>query len=92
MFTKVNVPILGLVQNMSSYSCTNCGHVEHIFGSEGVKRLADEYKCEVIGDVPLNAGVRLKSDEGQPICLDAQSPAAGVFRLIGRNLLDKLKI
>lgn len=92
MFTKVNVPILGLVQNMSSYVCTKCGHVDHIFGSDGVQRLAREYKCDVIGDVPLNASVRAKSDDGQPICLDSQNPTADVFRSMTKKLIEKLKL
>jgi ATP-binding protein involved in chromosome partitioning len=92
MFTKVDVPILGLVQNMSSFVCTNCGHEHHLFGKEGVQRLADEYKCDVLCDVPLNVLVRETCDQGQPACLDAQNPVFPHFKLMATKLLDKLSL
>lgn len=91
MFTKVNVPILGLVQNMSSFECTKCGHIEHIFGEEGVQRLADEYKCDLLGNIPLNVDVRVKSDKGVPSILDPKSPVTPIFQQIARKLIDKFK-
>lgn len=92
MFTKVNVPILGLVQNMSSFTCTKCGNVDHVFGKSGVERLAKEYKCDILCDVPLNVNIQLKSDSGDPICLDKQNPLSQIFKEMGKNLLNKLNL
>jgi ATP-binding protein involved in chromosome partitioning len=56
MFEKVGVPILGIVENMAVHVCTNCGHVEHIFGADGGKKMAAEYNMDYLGALPLNHG------------------------------------
>ncbi|TTC14932.1 Iron-sulfur protein NUBPL [Bagarius yarrelli] len=67
MFRKVNVPVLGLVQNMSVFQCPKCSHQTHIFGSDGVKELACALGVEVLGDIPLHLKIRETSDKGQPM-------------------------
>src|SRR5213596_3567212 len=66
MFEKVGVPILGIVENMAVHVCEKCGHVEHIFGQEGGKRLAGEYKMDYLGALPLNLSIRVQADSGRP--------------------------
>ncbi|XP_067118546.1 iron-sulfur cluster transfer protein NUBPL isoform X2 [Centruroides vittatus] len=67
MFRKVEVPVLGIVQNMSLFLCPKCGHATHIFGKEGTKKLAEELKLEILGDIPLDITIRETSDLGHPI-------------------------
>ena len=69
MFQKVSVPILGMVQNMATHVCSNCGHEDPVFGSEGGDSLAKEYNAEVIADIPLSRQIRETSDAGLPIVL-----------------------
>ena len=66
MFEKVGVPILGIVENMAVHVCTNCGHVEHIFGEDGGKRMAAEYSMDYLGALPLNLRIRVQADSGRP--------------------------
>src|SRR6478735_5423350 len=66
MFEKVGVPILGIVENMAVHVCEQCGRVEHIFGEEGGKRLAAEYKMDYLGALPLNLSIRVQADSGRP--------------------------
>ncbi|KAG7510083.1 iron-sulfur protein NUBPL [Solea senegalensis] len=75
MFKKVNVPILGLVQNMSVFHCPKCQHQTHIFGSDGARQLAHTLGEEFLGDVPLHLNIRESSDRGQPVVVSCpQSP------------------
>jgi len=67
MFKTLNVPILGLVENMSTYLCPNCGHEEHIFGHGGVKSEAFKMGLPFLGEIPLDLKVRLSGDSGIPI-------------------------
>ncbi|KAL5483866.1 hypothetical protein EMCRGX_G020284 [Ephydatia muelleri] len=91
MFRKVDVPVLGVVQNMSCYVCPNCGHLSHIFGKDGVKRMADELGADLLGDVPLHLTIREGADTGKPIVVsDPQSPQAEAYKTIARRVLDKL--
>jgi ATP-binding protein involved in chromosome partitioning len=70
MFTKLNVPCLGLVQNMSSFICSKCEHEEHIFGEDGLKRLALEYPgIDLLNSIPLNKELREGSDSGRPLVI-----------------------
>ena len=66
MFEKVNVPVLGVVENMSVHVCGNCGHVEHLFGAGGGARMAAQYGVELLGELPLDARVREEADGGAP--------------------------
>lgn len=89
MFKKVNVNILGLVQNMSSFHCSNCGHVDHIFGEDGAKQLSEQIKAKFLGDVILNTDVRKASDMGQPISvLNESHVAAKAYKLICEQIIS----
>ncbi|EDV28038.1 uncharacterized protein TRIADDRAFT_20803, partial [Trichoplax adhaerens] len=91
MFRKVNVPILGLVQNMSSYQCPKCGHVSHIFGHDGAHAVADEMKIETIGDIPLTLRIRETSDHGTPITvLNPDSTEAEAYFQVAKKIINKL--
>ena len=89
MFQKVGVPILGVVENMSMHTCTNCGHSEAIFGSEGGDRLASEYAVEVIGRLPLDIKIREKTDSGNPVVASEADSAVAQAYL---DLADKVGV
>ncbi|XP_064616455.1 iron-sulfur cluster transfer protein NUBPL-like [Liolophura sinensis] len=91
MFRKVEVPVLGLVQNMSVYICPNCGHQEHIFGHGGGHRVAKDMGMDVLGDVPLHLSIRQTSDSGKPIVVsDPDSPQAMAYRSIADETIKRL--
>ncbi|CAO3588893.1 unnamed protein product [Absidia cylindrospora] len=93
MFKKVNVPILGMVQNMSLFICPNCEHESHIFGDNGALRMADTLKMPFLGDVPLHADICHLSDAGQPIVVSRpDSPFAAHYRAIASKIVDALPI
>jgi ATP-binding protein involved in chromosome partitioning len=77
MFEKVQIPVLGVIENMSTHVCSECGHEEHIFGQGGGKAMAKEYGLEFLVDVPLDVDIRLQADEGTPITLLAPDSVAG---------------
>jgi ATP-binding protein involved in chromosome partitioning len=66
MFEKVGVPILGIVENMAVHVCSQCGHVEHIFGADGGQRMAADYKMDYLGALPLDIQIRQQADSGNP--------------------------
>jgi ATP-binding protein involved in chromosome partitioning len=66
MFEKVAVPVLGIVENMSVHVCSNCGHVDHIFGAGGGARMAEQYGVRLLGELPLDARIREEADSGRP--------------------------
>ena len=66
MFEKVSVPVLGIIENMSLHVCSNCGHVDHIFGAGGGARLAAEFGVTLLGELPLDAAIREQADGGRP--------------------------
>jgi len=66
MFYKVNIPVLGIVENMAVHSCSQCGHQEHIFGEGGGQKVASEYQTEVLGSLPLSLDIREQMDSGKP--------------------------
>jgi len=87
MFEKVGVPILGIVENMAVHVCSNCGHVEHIFGADGGKRMATEYGMEYLGALPLNMQIRLQADSGKPtVVSDPDSEVAGLYKAVARKV------
>lgn len=80
MFRKVSVPILGIIENMSTHVCSNCGHEEPIFGSGGGEKMAEDFGVELLGQLPLNARIREQTDSGKPtVVADPGSPAAAAF-------------
>jgi ATP-binding protein involved in chromosome partitioning len=86
MFEKVNVPVLGVVENMSVHVCRQCGHVEHLFGAGGGVRMAAQYGVELLGELPLDARVREEADSGIPTVVAAPgSPHAAPYFLMARR-------
>ena len=91
MFEKVEVPVLGLVENMAVHVCSNCGHAEHIFGEGGGQRMAAQYAVPLLGSLPLEARVREQGDTGVPIVTAAPNSAtAHHFRLTARRIAVEL--
>lgn len=87
MFNKVNIPVLGVVENMSTHICSNCGHHEAIFGDAGGASLAAEYDVTVLGQLPLSLSIREQSDAGKPVVVNApESDVAGIYQSIARKL------
>ena len=91
MFEKVGVPILGIVENMAVHVCENCGHVEHIFGEEGGKRLAAEYKVDYLGALPLNLSIRVQADSGRPtVVSEPDGEIAALYKRVARKVAVKI--
>ena len=91
MFEKVGVPILGVVENMAVHVCTNCGHVEHIFGEGGGQRYAAEKGLDYLGALPLNLQIRLQADNGKPtVVSDPDSEVAGIYKAVARQVAIKV--
>jgi ATP-binding protein involved in chromosome partitioning len=87
MFEKVGIPILGIVENMSTHICSNCGHEEHIFGAGGGERMSKEYGVPVLGHLPLDIAIREKTDAGQPtVVSQPDSKIADAYRSIARKV------
>jgi ATP-binding protein involved in chromosome partitioning len=87
MFEKVGVPILGIVENMAVHVCTQCGHVEHIFGADGGKKMAADYKMDYLGALPLNMQIRLQADSGMPtVVADPDGEVAGIYKAVARQV------
>ncbi len=91
MFEKVGVPILGIVENMAVHICSNCGHVEHIFGADGGKKMAAEYGMEDLGALPLDIDIRLQADSGTPtVVADPDGAVAGIYKAIARRVAVRI--
>ena len=87
MFEKVGVPILGIVENMAVHVCSNCGHVEHIFGADGGKKMATEYGMDYLGALPLDMQIRLQADSGHPtVVSDPDGEVAGIYKAVARKV------
>ncbi len=87
MFEKVGIPIIGIVENMSMHVCTNCGHVEHIFGEGGGQKMCADYGVDFLGALPLEMDIRLMADGGKPTVVGApDSKAAEIYRAIARKV------
>lgn len=93
MFRKVNIPILGIIENMSGHVCSHCGHREDIFGNAGAARLAEETNSELLGHLPLDKSIREQADSGQPTVVShPNSEIAGKYRAIALRLAAKLSL
>jgi ATP-binding protein involved in chromosome partitioning len=91
MFEKVGVPILGIVENMAVHVCTNCGHVEHIFGEDGGKRYAADKGIDYLGALPLNMQIRLQADQGKPtVVSDPDGEVAQIYKAVARQVAVKI--
>jgi ATP-binding protein involved in chromosome partitioning len=87
MFEKVGVPILGIVENMAVHVCSNCGHVEHIFGADGGRKMAEQYNMDYLGALPLDINIRLQADSGTPtVVADPDGEVAGIYKAIARRV------
>lgn len=87
MFEKVGVPILGIVENMAVHVCSNCGHIEHIFGVDGGKKMAAEYGMSYLGALPLDMQIRLQADSGKPtVVADPEGEVAGLYKAVARQV------
>ena len=91
MFEKVNVPILGIVENMSIHVCSNCGHQEHIFGEGGAARMCADYKVDLLGQLPLDIRIREQADSGRPTLVsDPDGSASQIYKEVARRAAAKI--
>ncbi|WP_120993619.1 iron-sulfur cluster carrier protein ApbC [Stutzerimonas urumqiensis] len=87
MFNKVNIPVLGVVENMAVHICSNCGHVEHLFGEGGGSRLAADYHVELLASLPLSMAIRSQADAGKPtVVADPESQIAMIYQDMARKV------
>ena len=93
MFEKVSVPVLGIVENMATYCCPNCGHEAHIFGQDGGKRLAETCGVPLLGSMPLDLGIREQADSGRPtLVADPDGKVAGLYKAMARQMAAGLSL
>jgi ATP-binding protein involved in chromosome partitioning len=91
MFEKVEVPVLGIVENMSIHICSQCGHAEHIFGEGGGTRMAEQYNVDFLGALPLDIKIREQADSGNPtVAAMPDSKVSEIYREIARKTAAKL--
>jgi len=91
MFEKVDVKIIGIVENMSTHICSNCGHEEHIFGAGGGEKMCAEYNVEFLGGLPLDIRIREQSDAGTPtVVAEPDSNLTKVYKQIARRVAVKI--
>jgi ATP-binding protein involved in chromosome partitioning len=91
MFEKVGIPILGVVENMSTHICPKCGHESHIFGTGGAARMCKDYGTELLGQLPLDESIREQADSGKPtVVADPDGKAAEIYRGIARRCAVKI--
>ncbi|MEQ8035217.1 iron-sulfur cluster carrier protein ApbC [Xanthomonas sp. WHRI 6106] len=89
MFEKVEVPVLGIIENMAVHTCSNCGHREHLFGEGGGERMAAQYGVPLLGSLPLDVSIREQGDAGQPIVIAAPDSAAAQAYLVAASRLSE---
>ncbi len=88
MFRQLKTPILGMIENMSTHICSNCGHEEHVFGHGGVANEAKELDVPLLGEIPLHLDIRVAADAGAPVVVSKPDSAqADAFRKIARDLI-----
>ncbi|QDW38043.1 Mrp/NBP35 family ATP-binding protein [Bradyrhizobium sp. KBS0727] len=92
MFRKVNVPVLGIVENMSYFQCPECGTRSDIFGHGGARHEAERLGVPFLGEIPLHMSIRTSSDAGNPVVAsEPDGPHAAIYRAIGTQVRDQLK-
>ena len=92
MFEKVEVAVLGLLENMAQHVCSNCGHVEHLFGQGGGERMAAAYGVPLLGSLPLDVRIREQADAGVPVVVaEPGSAAAEAYRQAARRMVEELE-
>lgn len=93
MFEKVEVPVLGIVENMSIHICSKCGNAEHIFGQGGGEKMCEQYNVDFLGSLPLDIDIRINADSGTPsVAKDPESQASQIYRDIARRTAAKLSL
>ena len=93
MFEKVEVPVLGIVENMAVHVCSHCGHAEHVFGTGGGQRMAAQYGVPLLGSLPLDIGIRENADGGHPsVVADPDSNVSRAFRQLARTTAARLSL
>jgi ATP-binding protein involved in chromosome partitioning len=91
MFEKVSVPIIGIVENMSTHICSQCGHEEHIFGAGGAQRMSADYNVELLGALPLDIAIREQTDSGKPtVAADPNGRISEIYKQIARRAAVKI--
>ncbi|MET0383300.1 MAG: iron-sulfur cluster carrier protein ApbC [Burkholderiaceae bacterium] len=87
MFEKVGVPVIGIVENMAVHVCTNCGHVEHIFGADGGRKMSAQYGVPYLGALPLTLAIREQTDSGTPtVAAEPDGEAASLYKGVARRI------
>jgi ATP-binding protein involved in chromosome partitioning len=93
MFRRVEVPVLGIIENMSQFSCPNCGHISEIFSHGGAQKEAEKLEIPFLGELPLDLSIRLHSDQGTPVtAAEPTSLISGIYRDIGQKIINYLKV
>jgi ATP-binding protein involved in chromosome partitioning len=93
MFAKVDVPVLGIVENMAVHICTNCGHADHLFGEGGGEKMAKEYDVSLLGSLPLARSIREHADSGKPtVVAEPDGAATKIYREIARGVMAKMAL
>jgi len=91
MFEKVDIPIVGIVENMSTHICSNCGHAEPIFGQGGGEKMCKEYGVDFLGALPLTMSIREQTDSGKPtVVADPEGAIAKIYKEIARKVAVKV--
>ena len=87
MFEKVGIPIIGIIENMSTYVCPSCGHEEHIFGQGGGQKMCEDYGVPFLGSLPLNLSIREQTDSGYPtVVADPDGAISALYKTIARRI------
>jgi ATP-binding protein involved in chromosome partitioning len=93
MFEKVGIPILGIVENMSTHICSQCGHEEHIFGAGGGEMMSKDYNVDLLGSLPLDINIRMQADGGTPtVIAEPDGKIAQIYKEIARKAASKIAI
>ena len=91
MFAKVDIPVLGIVENMSVHQCPRCGHISHLFGADGGRRVAEDLSVPLLGQLPLAMSIREQADGGQPtVKVEPDSKISALYRDAARNMAAQL--
>ncbi|WP_297359671.1 iron-sulfur cluster carrier protein ApbC [Acidiferrobacter sp.] len=93
MFEKVEIPVIGIIENMSTHICSQCGHEEHIFGAGGGLKMAEQYDVDFLGALPLDLRIRADTDDGRPtVVADPEGRIAQIYREIARRIAGRLAV
>ncbi|HEV8303566.1 MAG TPA: Mrp/NBP35 family ATP-binding protein [Gemmatimonadales bacterium] len=92
MFTQLNTPVLGLIENMAYYVCPHCGSRDEVFGSGGVRRAAERLQIPFLGEIPLATEIRARSDAGRPVVLDPASTFGDAYLAVAERLAAQVSI